>query len=227
MNNDYLDAEDDLRSDARDQRKTAFLIEHMDAALALQWALVGLLVVAALLFDASLLVALVFGGGTCVLYSARLKGVPIADVVAMAVWGLSMPLCGFPLSSGLGLCLALQLGAFAAVYETIQVLRDARHDATAGIRTTAVVLGPARTRRLSRACMGLAAAFAAFVLQPVAGAIAAGALLVPLGGDDVERRWTIVKAVYAAAWLVICAQVFWASRSAGLLWSIAASPVGP
>lgn len=226
LNNDYLDAEDDLKAEARNTRQTAFLVEHMDAALAVQWALVGLLVVAALAFDASLLAALVFGGGTCVLYSARLKRVPVLDVAAMAVWGLSMPLCGFPLGNPLGLCLALQLGGFAAVYEAIQVLRDARQDAAAGIRTTAVVLGPARTRWLSRGLMLLVAIFAALVLHPIAALIAAGALLVPLEGADIERRWTVVKIIYAAAWLLVCGWIFSTGGSAGLVWSIAASSAG-
>jgi 4-hydroxybenzoate polyprenyltransferase len=226
LNNDYLDATDDLRAPTRNNAKTRFLVEHMDAALAAQCALIVLLVTAALAFDVDLLAALVFGGGTCVWYSAKLKRVPYVDVVAMAAWGLGMPMCGFPLASTLGWALGVQLGAFAAVYETIQVMRDADQDAAAGIRTTGVVLGAERTRRLSRALMALACVFAALVLHPVAALIAATALLVPLDGD-VERRWTRVKLAYGAAWLFLCAWIFATGSSAGLLWSIAATPAAP
>ena len=197
LNNDYLDASDDLKSATRNTAKTRFLAEHLEAALAAQIGLLLLLVTAALLLDVELLAALLLGGGTCVLYSRYLKRIPIADVVAMAVWGLAMPLCGFPLGSALGWCLALQLGSFAAVYETIQVMRDAPDDAAAGIRTTGVVLGAERTRLLSRALMLVVCALAALALHPVSALIAAAALLVPLDGGDMERRWTAVKLVYA------------------------------
>lgn len=227
LNNDYLDAADDVRSASRNTEKTRFLLEHRDAALAAQWGLLALLVAAAFLYDVELLAALVLGGGTCVWYSRQLKRLPYVDVVAMAVWGLAMPLCGVPLGSALGWCLTLQLGAFAAVYETIQVMRDADGDAAAGIRTTGVVLGKERTRRLSRALMVVACVFAALVLHPVTALLAAGALLVPLDGGDMERRWTRVKAAYGAAWLFTCAWIYFTGHSAGLLWSIAATPVAP
>lgn len=223
LNNDYLDVADDLKSPVRNTAKTRFLAEHMEAALGAQWGLLIVLAGAALVFDPQLLAALVLGGGTCVWYSRSLKHVPLVDVVAMAAWGLTMPMCGFPLDSALGWCLALQLGAFAAVYETIQVLRDADEDAAAGIRTTGVVLGRVVTRRLSRVLMVLVSLYAALVLHPVAGLIAAGALAVPLEGPDMERRWTLVKAVYGAAWAFVCAWVFFTGGSAGLLWSIVAT----
>ncbi|MBM4247533.1 MAG: hypothetical protein FJ148_27720 [Deltaproteobacteria bacterium] len=227
LNNDWFDAEDDLRAPGRDGAKTRFLAEHMESALAAQVALAGLLVLAALAFDPGLLVALLVGGGTCVWYSRSLKRLPYVDVLAMAAWGVGMPMCGFPLDRMLGWCLALQLGAFAAVYETIQVMRDAPADTIAGIRTSGVVLGVDRTRRLSRALMVVASVLAAAVLHPLAGLASAAALLVPLDGTDVARRWTQVKAIYAAAWLFAIAWIWLTGASAGLLWSIAATPAQP
>lgn len=220
LNNDYLDADDDLKSPTRNTAKTRFLVEHRDAALAAQLGLVGLLIGLALVADVELLAALLLGGGTCFLYSLVLKRIPIADVIAMAVWGLAMPLCGVPLDSALGWLLALQLGAYAAVYETIQVMRDAPDDAEAGVRTTGVVLGAARTRVLSRVLMAVVCLLAALALNPLSALIAAAALLVPLTGDDMERRWTAVKLIYALAWLVTCGWIFLTGSSAGLVWSI-------
>lgn len=225
LNNDYLDAADDLKSASRNTAKTRFLADHMDAALLAQGVLLVLLVSAALAYDADLLGALLFGGGTCVWYSLKLKRVPYVDVVAMAAWGLGMPMCGFPLDRALGWCLALQLAAFAAVYETIQVMRDARADAAAGVRTTGVVLGQRGTRRLSRALMVVACALAALVLHPVTALLAAGALLVPLDPDHMERRWTLVKLAYGLAWLFACGWIFFTGGSAGLVWSVAASAI--
>lgn len=224
LNNDWFDAADDLRAPGRDGAKTRFLAQHMDSALAAQGSLGLLLVVAALAFDPRLLLALLVGGGICVWYSYSLKRLPYVDVLAMAVWGIGMPMCGFPLDSALGWCLALQLGAFAAVYETIQVMRDAPADAVAGVRTSGVVLGVARTRRLSRVLMVVASVLAAALLHPVAGLVAAAALRVPLDGSDVARRWNHVKAIYAAAWLVAIAWIWSTGASAGLLWSVSAAP---
>lgn len=227
LNNDWFDAEDDLRAPGRDGPKTRFLAQHMDSALAAQGALGLLLVVAALAFDPGLLLALLVGGGICVWYSYSLKRLPYVDVLAMAVWGIGMPMCGFPLDSALGWCLALQLGAFAAVYETIQVMRDAPADAAIGVRTSGVVLGVARTRGLSRVLMVVASLLAAALLHPLAGLVAAAALLVPLDGSDVARRWNHVKAIYAAAWLIAIASIWLTGASAGLLWSVPAAPSLP
>jgi 4-hydroxybenzoate polyprenyltransferase len=227
LNNDWFDAEDDLRAPGRGGAKTRFLAQHMESALAAQGALGLLLVVAALAFDPGLLLALLVGGGICVWYSYSLKRLPYVDVLAMAVWGIGMPMCGFPLDSALGWCLALQLGAFAAVYETIQVMRDAPADAAAGVRTSGVVLGIARTRRLSRVLMVLASVLAAALLHPLAGLVSAFALRVPLDGTDVARRWTQVKAIYAAAWLIAIAWIWLTGASAGLLWSVASAPTLP
>lgn len=225
LNNDWFDVADDLRTPGRDGPRTRFLAEHPDSALAAQGALLVILVASALAYDPGLLLALLIGGGVCFLYSRTLKRVPYLDVIAMAVWGVGMPMCGFPLGRTLGWALALQLGAFAAVYETIQVMRDAPTDALAGIRTSAVVLGVARMRRLSRVLMLAASVLATLVLHPLAGIVAASALLVPLDGSDVARRWTQVRAIYALAWLVALATIWWTGTSHGLVWSVAADAV--
>lgn len=225
LNNDWFDVAEDLRTPGRDGARTRFLADHPDSALAAQGALLAFLVVLALVYDTGLLLALLVGGGVCVWYSRTLKRVPYLDVAAMAVWGIGMPMCGFPLDRALGWGLALQLGLFAAVYETIQVMRDAPADALAGIRTSGVVLGVARTRRLSRVLMAVASVLAAVLLHPLSGVVAAGALLVPLDGADVARRWTQVRVIYGLAWLIALATIWWTGRSSGLLWSVAASAV--
>jgi 4-hydroxybenzoate polyprenyltransferase len=186
-----------------------------------QWVMVGMLAIAAVAYDVGLFVPLIAGGGICAWYSAQLKRRPYVDILAMMVWGVTMPLCGSPVESVLGLCLALQLGLFSGVFETIQVMRDSDEDALEeGVRTTAVVLGKKRTLWLARALMVLSSVYALLVLHPAAAAISAVALALPFEPDRVERYWTRVKLVYGVAWLAICAWVFFTGQSDGLLFAL-------
>jgi lycopene elongase/hydratase (dihydrobisanhydrobacterioruberin-forming) len=220
LNNDYLDVGMDLNSTGKDTEKTRYLAEHLRAALVAQITLSVALVAFALAYDPGLLVALALGGGICILYSAYWKRTPFMDIPAMMVWGLGMPLCGVPWKNVLGWCMAIQLGWFSGVFESIQVMRDADEDALEGVRTTGVVLGKAKTLFLARALMVVSSIYAALVLHPVAAGVSAIALGVPFSVNDIARYWTQVKLVYGIAWLVICGLIFLQGHSAGLLWSI-------
>ena len=170
LNNDYIDVAVDLQAGNKDADKSQFLHHNMRAALVAQVGLLTILAVAAFIFDHGLLVPLLAGGGVCLWYSAQLKRQPIADVMAMIVWGVTMPLCGVPLEAmvGLGGALAIQLGLFSGVFECIQVMRDADEDKLEGLRTTGVVLGQRRTLALTRALMVASTAYALLALHPVA-----------------------------------------------------------
>jgi 4-hydroxybenzoate polyprenyltransferase len=182
-----------------------------------QWTLVALLAAVALFYDPGLFVPLIAGGGICFWYSAQLKHRPYLDILAMIIWGVTMPLCGSPLDSTVGLLMAVQLGLFSGVFETIQVMRDADEDREEGVRTTGVVLGKARSLTLARVQMVFCSLYALLVLQPWAAAVSAAALVVPFSEASIERYWTRVKLVYGIAWLVICAWVWWYGGRAGLL----------
>jgi len=218
LNNDYHDIALDVRTRDRDTDKSRFLHAHMRAAAAAQWILLGLLWAIALLHSRGLLLVLLAGGGICWAYSVRLKHTPWLDVAAMAAWGLVMPLCGSPLDRTLGLALALQLGLFSAVFETIQVIRDHANDAQLGVRTTAVAIGVRRTLQLGRALMLMCAAYAALVLHPVTGAITLLALPLRLQATPkgAEQLWTRIKLIYGAAFLVACGLLHVAGHSSGL-----------
>jgi len=220
LNNDYLDVGMDLKSTGKDPEKTQYLAEHLRAALVAQIVLSVALVGFALAYDPGLLIALVIGGGVCIVYSAYLKRMPFLDILAMMVWGLGMPLCGVPWRNVLGWCMALQLGWFSGVFESIQVMRDADDDAVEGVRTTGVVLGKARTLLLARILMIVSTAYAALFLHPLAAAVSAVALVLPFSPDKVAEYWTRVKLTYGVAWLVICAWIFVHGGSSGLLVSI-------
>jgi 4-hydroxybenzoate polyprenyltransferase len=217
LNNDYIDIQIDLASADKDAEKSRYLAENKRAALLAQWTLVALLAAVALFYDPGLFVPLIAGGGICFWYSAQLKHRPYLDILAMIIWGVTMPLCGSPLDSTVGLLMALQLGLFSGVFETIQVMRDADEDREEGVRTTGVVLGKARSLTLARVQMVFVSVYALLVLQPWAAAVSAGALVVPFSETNIERYWTRVKLVYGIAWLVICAWVWWYGGRAGLL----------
>jgi 4-hydroxybenzoate polyprenyltransferase len=222
LNNDYIDVAVDLQSGNKDAEKSRFLQDNMRAALFAQLTLLALLATAAFLFDHGLLVPLLAGGGVCLWYSAQLKRQPIVDVMAMIIWGVTMPLCGVPLALmlGLGGALVLQLGLFSGVFECIQVMRDADEDALEGVRTTGVVLGQRRTLLLTRFLMVSVTVYALLVLQPIAALISALALVVPFRANQQEAYWTRVKLVYGVAWLVICGFVYFTGHSQGLIWAI-------
>jgi len=208
LNNDYIDIQIDLNSADKDAKKARYLAEHKSAAVYAQWTLLGLLALVAALCAPGLFVPLIAGGGICWWYSAQLKHRPFVDILAMVIWGITMPLCGSPLDSRTGLLMALQLGLFSGVFETIQVMRDADEDAEEGVRTTGVVLGKARTLQLARAQMVVCALYPVLFVQPWAAAVSLIALALPFSERDIKKYWTRVKLVYGVSWLVVCAWVF-------------------
>jgi 4-hydroxybenzoate polyprenyltransferase len=220
LNNDYIDIDIDLKSADKDNAKARYLADHKKEALIAQWALVALMAAFALVYDPGLLIPLVLGGGICWWYSALLKHRPYLDILAMMLWGLAMPLCGVPPTSVLGWSLAILLGLYSAVFESIQVMRDADEDAEENVRTTGVVLGKVRTLLLARVGMVVASLYAAIVIHPVAAGITALTLVVPFAEGRIERYWTQVKMVCGIAWLFICVWVYFKGYTAGLVWSV-------
>jgi 4-hydroxybenzoate polyprenyltransferase len=223
LNNDYIDVAIDLQSSGKDNEKSRYLANNMRAALWAQLMMLALLVLIAIAYDVGLLVPLIAGGGICWWYSAKLKHAPPWDIVAMMIWGVTMPLVGAPVTNMLGWALSLQLGLFSGVFETIQVMRDADEDAKEGVRTTGVMLGVKRSGTLARALMVLCTLYAAMVLHPWVAAVTIIALLIPCDPRDIEKYWTRVKLVYGVAWLMLCAWVFFEGRSAGMLWTVDAT----
>ena len=227
LNNDYVDVEIDLRSSDKDNSKARYLSEHMRAALGAQLALLALLALIAVRYDIGLLVPLIAGGGICWWYSAQLKRMPYVDIIAMFIWGVTMVMWATPIDDLLGLAMALQLGMFSSVFETIQVMRDADEDAEQeGVRTTGVVLGKRRCLILARVLMVSTTVYTAAFMHPAAAAISAVALFLPFIESNIERYWTRVKLVYGVSWLVICAWVFMYGEGWGLVDSLRSHTAG-
>lgn len=216
LNNDYCDIDRDLAS-GRESEKTRFLAGHRATARRAQLALVTLLSVLALAYRPELLVAVLAGGGICWAYSARLKEIPYADILAMTVWGVAMTLVAFPFDDPVGWALVCQLGLFSSVFETIQVLRDHDDDRADDVTTTAVRLGPVRTLWLARAFMVVAAAYGILMLHRFLAVLMLAAPLVPFTPADVERYWTRVRLIFGLTWLAILAWIFATGSPAGLV----------
>lgn len=208
LNNDWHDLEDDLVASTRDRGKTEFLAAHRGAAVRAQLGLLGLLGGFAVVWGGGLGWPLVLGAGICAAYSAWLKRRPFVDVAAMMAWGVAMPAVAVPPGSDAGWWLLGQLALFSGVFETIQVLRDRDVDAKRGIRTTAVVLGRARTQMLARGLLVLSGAYAAWCFHPGLVVLPMVAALLPIPAVKVEAYWNRVRMLLGPTLLLECALVY-------------------
>lgn len=213
LNNDWYDLDDDLASAGKDQTKNAYLAKHPRAAVVAQLGLLAALLVMALTWGGGLLVALLAGGGVCWAYSAGLKRLPIFDVLAMIAWGVAMPLVGLAPGHPEGWLLLGQLGLFSGVFESIQVMRDRDADQTAGVRTTAVVLGLERARMLTRALMIIAGLYAGAMFSWWIAPLPIVAALLPMPTpddphDSIGGYWNRVRIVLGLTLLAEAAFVY-------------------
>jgi 4-hydroxybenzoate polyprenyltransferase len=217
LTNDYYDVDQDLSSPNKDHRKARFLKDHLGAALGAQIFLALFLAAAALAWSPGLLAPLVLGAGICWVYSWKLKRLPYLDVLSMIVWGVTMPMVGFPVDSLLGWVLVGQLALFSACFESIQIIRDHDEDVASGVRTTAVRLGIPATGVLLRVFMVASALYAMLLIQRWGGAVLLLALLVPLDRVRVDQYWNRQRLLMGVAWLGLVGWVLWTGASDGWL----------
>ncbi len=206
LNNDFHDAEEDAGAASKDATKTAYLLAHRGAAIVAQVVMVGILAAVAMLFERGLLIPLLVGGGVCWAYSAVLKRHPAVDVIAMVIWGVSMPSVAFAPEDLRGWALVGILGLFSGAFETVQVIRDEAEDRAAGVRTTAVALGVARSWWLARFFILASAVYGVLVIHPLFGAAPILALLIPR--TEPTRYWNALRLVLGLCFLGACGQVW-------------------
>ncbi len=211
--NDLFDVAIDLQAPGRDVGRTRFLADNLRAGWVGTIALGLALGVAAALRSVDMFVAYAVNVALIVAYSRVLKRQPIVDLVAMAAWGVTMAMVGFPLASRDGWVLAGLLGCLCAVTESVQVIRDEASDRAAGVRTTAAVLGAARAALLARALIVGSAAYAALLLHRYVGLVLLGALAVPLAPARIERSWDTLRVLFGITWLVLLAAYVHDARS--------------
>ncbi len=208
LNNDYLDVVEDTASPTKDPEKTLFLAVHRGAALRSQLGMLGILLVVAWVWGDGLIWPLLFGGGVCWAYSAFLKHRPFVDVLAMMVWGVVMPWVAVPPGDEAGWALLLQLGLFSGVFETIQVMRDHDEDRDTGVRTTAVVLGIARTRWLLRGLVLAAGLYAAVTFAWWLAVLPWSVVALRIPEGDLSPYWNRVRLLLGTTLLIECALVY-------------------
>jgi len=206
--NDCFDVGIDLRAPGRDNERTRFLAEHLGAAWGAVAAMAAALVAWGALHSTGLLITALVNIVVIVVYSRVLKHRPGADLVAMAAWGASMAMVGFPLNSAVGWRYAGLLALLCMVTEAVQVLRDEASDRAAEVRTTAVVYGPRATAIIARALLVVAAVYAAVLLHPIGAVLALGAL-VPFDPERANASWDRLRALFGLTWLALLALLRW------------------
>lgn len=220
LNNDFHDVDQDLASPNKDHRKARYLKEHMTATIVAQLGLAAILAAIGLAYSRGLLIVFVLGGGVCWFYSWFLKRRPYIDVIAMMLWGFTMPAVGFPLDNLLGWSLVVQLALFSGCFESIQIIRDHDEDVRSGVRTTAVRLGVFRTMIILRTFMLLSAVYAVLVLNSWFGGVLFVTLLLPFRKERASNFWNNVRLVQGLVWLAMIGWIIWNERTTGLLISI-------
>jgi 4-hydroxybenzoate polyprenyltransferase len=196
--NDVYDAPDDWNNPKKDQALIGTWIEHRTAGL------VVTVLLKVLTFGVALLV-LGPGPGAAVasvmvvnvLYSTLLKGVPVADIVIVAVWGALYAAIVDP-SAPITFLVALM----TAICHLFQVLDDRTPDAANGIETTAV-----RSLALSRNLLTGLSLLLFVALRGPLGVVGALTAFMPLAIffaiSDAGAGWLLTKAYFAVVWLAV------------------------
>lgn len=198
--NDLYDAPGDWNNPKKDRRLIATWVAHRRAGVLVTFALkAATLAFALVALGPRVATAIAAVMVVNVVYSTRLKGVPVADVAAVWLWGLVYAAI---VSSDVRL--VFLVGLMTAVCHLFQALDDREPDAANGIETTAV-----RSATLARdVLLVLTLLLAATVWAPLGplGAVSAG---VPLAIFFVVRNagagWLLTKAYFAVVWLLVLA----------------------
>ncbi len=201
--NDCFDVRLDLGASGRDAERTRFLHDNLRTG----WGVVAMLGAAtaavALAHGPGLLLAFALGAALVGGYSAALKRLPVADVAVIGAAGLTGAMVGFPLDSADGWRLAGLPAILCAATEAVQVIRDAPSDRASGLRTTAVVLGPAAAAWMARILIMGAAAYAALLLHGYLGLLLLAAVPAPLDERRATRTWDLFRVVFGLTWIAI------------------------
>ena len=196
--NDLHDAPVDWNNPKKDHRLIATWVQHRRVGVlvtfVLKLATLALALVALGPMPAAALAAVMIVN---VAYSTMAKGMPVADILAVAVWGALYAAIVDPSP-----LVVLVVGLMTAICHVFQVVDDRASDAANGIQTTAV-----RSATLSRAMMiALTAILIAAVLGPL-GPLGACTAVTPLAVfflvRDAGLGWLLTKAYFAAMWLAV------------------------
>ncbi len=206
--NDCFDVDVDAHAEGRDVARTRFLAENLPAGIVSVVLLGALSAIIAALHSMQLLLVFAINVVVIVAYSWSLKRRPIADLFCMAAWGASMGLVGAPLDNPIAMRLVGLLAALCVVTEGVQVIRDVDSDRSAGVRTTAVVLGVPATAVITRVAVIVSAAYATFFIHRYFGPLLLLALLPRLDKTVASRSWDQLRALFGLTWLAMLGYVY-------------------
>ncbi len=196
--NDLYDAPSDWNNPKKDRALIATWIEHRMAGVLLTFVLkLATLAFAAAALGAGAAAAVAAVMVVNIVYSTMLKGVAVADVLAVWVWGsLYAAIVGAPLP------LVFLVGLMTGICHLFQALDDRGPDAANGIATTAV-----RSATLSRnVLIALSLVLSASLVGPL-GLVGALSAFVPLAVffavPSAGTGWLVTKAYFAVVWLAV------------------------
>lgn len=194
--NDLYDAPVDWNNPKKDRALIRTWIEHRQAGvlatIVLKLVTLAIAYVALGATPAAAVAAVMIVN---VVYSTMLKGVPVADVVAVWVWGSLYAAVVDP-----SFAVTFLVGLMTGVCHLFQALDDRAPDAENGIQTTAV-----RSAVLSRNVLVALSLLLVGILWTSIGATAAATGIVPLliffVVADAGVGWLLTKAYFAVVWL--------------------------
>ena len=195
--NDLYDAPDDWKNPKKDRALIATWIEHRQVGIAatffVKLAAVALALALGPLAAAAVAAVLIVN----VAYSTVLKGVPVADVAVVWLWGALYAAIVSPSTSVLVL-----VGVMTGICHLFQVLDDREADAANGIVTTAVC-----SAALSRNVLTVFSALLFLALRSPLGVVGATTAFTPLvmffAVGSASHAWLLTKVYFAVMWLYV------------------------
>jgi len=196
--NDLYDAPCDWNNPKKDRALIKLYVEHRRAGI-----LAAFVLKVVTLFIAFMVLGSVAGGAVLavmivnLLYSIVFKGVPVADVAWVWLWGaLYASIVGGPPR------LLVLVGLMTAVCHLFQALDDRVPDAASGVRTTAV-----RSPVLARNVLIVLSVLVSITLRGPIGATAALTAFTPLAlffaVANPGIAWLLTKAYFGLVWLYL------------------------
>jgi 4-hydroxybenzoate polyprenyltransferase len=196
--NDLYDAPTDWNNPKKDRALIAAYVEHRGAGVLATFVLKLLTLAIALATLGPTAAAAVAGVMIVnVVYSMALKGIPVADVAWVWLWGAL-----YAAIVGASATLIVLVGLMTAICHLFQALDDRVPDAANGIRTTAV-----RSPVLARNVLIVLSLLLLVTLGLPLGAVGALTAFIPLAVffavGNAGTAWVLTKVYFGVMWLYL------------------------
>ncbi|MCC6847403.1 MAG: UbiA family prenyltransferase [Deltaproteobacteria bacterium] len=196
--NDLYDAPADRNNPKKDQALIRAWVAHRRAGVVATCGLkLATLAIAAATLGAGPTLAVAAVMTVNLVYSTRLKGVPVADVVVVWTWGSL-----YAAIVDASFALMVLVGVMTGICHLFQALDDRAPDAANGIATTAV-RSPTLPRNVLAALTVVLFATLHGFLGPAAACTAVAPLAIYAAIADAGTGWLLTKAYFAVVWLAV------------------------